>query len=338
MTLLFAAPSSSVFLEREAAHHGGAAEFLPHLVDRALGERLAPARLVEEVAGIGLVGFDDVGDADADQAEARAVGLARQKIAAGGEYLLRKLRWIGEPAGAGADLELVALELERHGAAGKAAGLEPRRDFFRERPQPQFERAKGGEVAVECRLGGDALRFALRRHLALVDAARKAREAKSFGAVAAREVPLGRRRRSGAREEAVAREALLARLADAPDEADRLSRQERARLRTAQHGKSARLVEVGGDLRQEFVDREPDRHGDRERLLDPRREAGERFRRGHAVQALGAGEIHERLVDRERLDPRGELKQTADTRPRLPPPTITGWSRRLGSSRFSIVA
>src|SRR5262249_46097617 len=110
-----------VLLERQAADHRGAAEFLPHPVDRALGERLAPSRLLERVAGIGLCGFDDFRDADADEAKACAVGFVRQQLAARREYFLRELGRIAEPAGARADLEIVALELERHGRAGKAA-------------------------------------------------------------------------------------------------------------------------------------------------------------------------------------------------------------------------
>ena len=38
------------------------------------------------------------------------------------------------------------------------------------------------------------------------------------------------------------------------------------------------------------------------------REARERARRAHAVQPLGAGQVHERLVDRERLDQRRQLE------------------------------
>src|SRR5262249_42198201 len=103
---------SLLLFQRQSAHHGGAAEFLPHAVDRALRERFAPSGLVEQVARISLLGLDDVGDADADQAIARAVGLAREQLAPGSKYFLRELGRVAEPARAGADLELVALELE----------------------------------------------------------------------------------------------------------------------------------------------------------------------------------------------------------------------------------
>src|ERR1051326_2954315 len=198
--------SNLLLLQRQSAHHRGAAEFLPHAVDCALGERLAPAGLIEQVARVGLVGLDDVGGADADQAEARAVGLAREQLAPGGKYFLRELGRVAKPARTRADLEVVALELERDRAAGKTARLEARRDFFRERPQAQFERAERGEIAVEGRLRRYAFCFPLRRHLALVDAAREARQPQPFDAVTAREVALGCGGEVADREEAVALE------------------------------------------------------------------------------------------------------------------------------------
>ena len=75
-----------------------------------------------------------------------------------------------------------------------------------------------------------------------------------------------------------------------------------SRFACAQHGKAARLVEIGSDLGQEFVAGESDRDGDRELLLDLGGKARQHLGRREAVQALGAGEIEERLVDRQRLD------------------------------------
>ena len=43
-------------------------------------------------------------------------------------------------------------------------------------------------------------------------------------------------------------------------------------------------------------------------VLDAAGEARERTRRAHAVQPLGAGQVHERLVDRERLDLRRQFE------------------------------
>ena len=97
---------------------------------------------------------------------------------------------------------------------------------------------------------------------------------------------------------------LLRRGADAEDEADRLVGQHLARLVLVEHGKAARLVEVGGDLGQELVAGQADRDGDADVALDVAGKARQHLCRDHAVHALGAGEIEERLVDRQRLDQR----------------------------------
>ena len=67
---------------------------------------------------------------------------------------------------------------------------------------------------------------------------------------------------------------------------------------------AARLVEVGGDLGQELVVGEADRGGDAELALDARLQAGEEDGGRRVVQPLGAGEVEEGLVERERLDRR----------------------------------
>ena len=61
---------------------------------------------------------------------------------------------------------------------------------------------------------------------------------------------------------------------------------------------------------------EADRDGDADLRLDPLRKAGQRQRRRGAVQPLGAGEVQEGLVDRQRLDQRRQLlHQRADLAP-----------------------
>ena len=110
---------------------------------------------------------------------------------------------------------------------------------------------------------------------------------------------------------AVAGEPGLARFADTEDERHRLWRQERRRLGAAEHGKAARLVEIGSDLGQKFVAGEPDRDGDAQLLLDVAGKARQGLGRPHAVQPLGAGEIEKRFVDRQRLDQRRELEHHA---------------------------
>ena len=75
------------------------------------------------------------------------------------------------------------------------------------------------------------------------------------------------------RRKAVAGKPRRAHLADAEDEAHRLRREERRRLACAQHRKAARLVEIGGDLGEEFVAGQPDRNGDARASSRPRRQS-----------------------------------------------------------------
>ena len=101
--------------------------------------------------------------ADADEAEGGAVAgrfqeLARRIEQAGGELGRREAR-----AGAGQQPEILVLQLQRHAAAGKAAGLEPARDLLREPPQDRLEILEGTQIRLEGGFRRDALRFPLRR-------------------------------------------------------------------------------------------------------------------------------------------------------------------------------
>ena len=80
--------------------------------------------------------------------------------------------------------------------------------------------------------------------------------------------------------------------------------QEVDRLGAADDRKAARLVEVGGDFGQEFVEAEANRHGDLQLVFDALGEGCERLSGGVFVQTFGAGEIEERFVEGERFDER----------------------------------
>ena len=56
-----------------------------------LGGGAAGAAVVDEIGGVGVRGAGERADADADQAEFGAVGLARQQLAPGGEDPPRQL-------------------------------------------------------------------------------------------------------------------------------------------------------------------------------------------------------------------------------------------------------
>jgi hypothetical protein len=96
----------------------------------------------------------------------------------------------------------------------------------------------------------------------------------------------------------------LGRRTDAENESDRLVRQHCAGFGLIERGKAARLVHVGGNLGQELVAGQPDRHRDADVALDLAGKARQYFCGDHAVNPLGAGEIQKRLVDRQRLDQR----------------------------------
>ena len=104
------------------------------------------------------------------------------------------------------------------------------------------------------------------------------------------------------------------------------------RFGLAEHRKAARLVEVGGDLGEELVGRKPDRNRDAELALDAPAKRASDLAGAHAVQPLGAGQVDERLVDRERLDQRASGRASACAprgRPRRISPCSAGSRRRV---------
>ena len=157
----------------------------------------------------------------------------------------------------------------------RAPCLEPGGNLLRLAPENSFERTEIGDVALERRLGGHALGFAIGADLARVDAAREPGEAAAFLAVAAHQRHLADALQIGDAVEAVAGEPRRAHLADAEDEAHRLFGEECLRLAPAQDRKAARLVEIGGDLGEKFVAGKPDRDGDAELLVRRRRQSAQ---------------------------------------------------------------
>src|SRR3546814_1742098 len=77
-------------------------------------------------------------------------------------------------------------------------------------------------------------------------------EALADAAVARHQLDFLQRQQVANQGDAVARQGRAQRLANAPDDADRLVGQEALRRIEAQHRKATRLVEVGGDLGAEL--------------------------------------------------------------------------------------
>ncbi len=65
-----------------------------------------------------------------------------------------------------------------------------------------------------------------------------------------------------------------------------------------ENGKAARFVEVGRNLGEEFVGGEADGYRDTEFPFNLGGKTRQHFRRAHAVQSLGTGQVKKRLVDR----------------------------------------
>ncbi len=136
------------------------------------------------------------------------------------------------------------------------------------------------DVVEKGRFGRNALRRLVRMHLAVVDAAREAVEPLAHRAIAAHQVGLlhGLELADGA--DAVRLQRRVERLADAPDGGDRPGRQEFQRLFLPDHRKAAGLLEVGGNLGEEFAIGEADRNADTDLVLHPLCEFREDARRG----------------------------------------------------------
>ena len=135
-----------------------------------------------------------------------------------------------------------------------------------------------GEMPEPCAMGAEAL-----HHRVAVEAANIGQRADARAAKA--------RPRGGAH---------------APENRDRLVAQEGLGIALADHREPARLVEIGGDLGEELVVREADRGGHPDLGLDLPGEPRHQNGGWCVVQPLGAAEIEERLVERERLDQRGQ--------------------------------
>ena len=137
---------------------------------------------------------------------------------------------------------------------------------------------------------------------------RQPKQPRALGPVAAPQVFLSGALQIADGAQPVAGKALLGDLADAEDQRHGSRGEEGGCLAAAEHGKAAWLVEIGRDLGQELILREPDGHGNTERVFDLAGKAGKRLGRRHPMQPRRAGKVHEGLVDRHWLDQRRELE------------------------------
>ena len=148
-------------------------------------------------------------------ASRRSSGVAASKIRA--------------PRSVGSSSETLRVRLRKSGVlsfkhyrlAGKPLGLGPARYLLGQVPQNALQILIGAEVGVEGRLGTDALRGIVGRHLAIVLAARQMIKPRPHAAIALHQFDLVHRLKLADQGDTIAGEFRLHRLADAPDEADR---------------------------------------------------------------------------------------------------------------------
>src|SRR6266446_8720539 len=78
---------------------------------------------------------------------------------------------------------------------------------------------------------------------------------------------------------------------NAPQQRNRFVGEEGSRLAAANNCKAARLVEIGGDLGEEFVVAQSDRHRNVERGFHPLGERSKQLGGAHAMKHLCAAEV-----------------------------------------------
>src|SRR6185436_11067301 len=108
---------------------------------------------------------------------------------------------------------------------------------------------------------------------AIVDAAGEPPEPRALGPVAPHQLGFTQPRKVADRAYSIAREAAFGNLANTENLRNRAGGKKGCGLGATEHSKSARLVEIGRNLGQEFVAGETNRYGDTDLALDPRGEA-----------------------------------------------------------------
>ncbi len=204
--------------------------------------------------------------------------------------------------------EVVQPHLDRDRAAGQAAGPQALGDLARLAGQQGRHQLPVGEIGVVGALDADRLGLPLGHHGPVVLGPREPVQAVPLGgAEQADELVLADGLEVGHGVDAGAAKALGRRRADARDDRD-VHRPQQVRLATGRDDDQAvGLVEVAGHLGDELRRPDPDRRGQPSGHLGhlaPQPLGHRRDRRELEVGQPGRGEVHERLVQRQRLDQR----------------------------------
>src|SRR5579859_5716117 len=290
-------------------HQGGRAdragpEPAGDLVERLLGFPPADRPVIEAELGIRARGRYQPGCPDADQPQPGAAVQPRRLVqrAGCGVYLTGYVGWIRQGTGTGQCLEAGQPELDRDGPGHVPAGAQ---SFGGPAGQPQqlaADPVRVIDVGGEGLLGADALLPRVRRDLTLVAAPGQGGQVRAVrGAEVAFEGVQRGVRDVAHRPQAQAGQDLFGPVPDSPQRGHRQRVQEIQHAGPRYHQHAIRLAAGRGDLGHELRRRDPDRAGDALLLLhlgaDARGDRG-----GGSQPAQRAGDVEERLVQRERLD------------------------------------
>ena len=175
-----------------------------------------------------------------------------------------------------------------------------------------FERAQLGDVGIEGGLGGDAFGLAIGHDVAIVDPVGEPEQPLTFGAVAAHQFDLANALQVGDRPDSFLCEFLLRHAADAENERDRLRRQEVFGFSFGPSTAKPRgLSRSEAILARNLLAESPIE------TVIPISFSTLREKRASDLAGLMPctravpDEIHERFVDRDRLDQRGEIEHQA---------------------------
>ena len=258
-----------------SAHHRVLPESFAQAVDGVLRRLFFHDTGIGEVATVRFVGRQQPVAADADEPEVCAVGLASQQGAARLEQPAGQLCRREAGHRAAAQPEVGGLELEADARSAPSLGSKPAMHFLAEGKEFAFEPRPVGDVLVEGGLGGHALGLPPWRHRARIDPHGELVQPPSLGAKIPHQACLAAILQVADARDAVARQALLGRLADAPDQRHRARAQEGLSLGAADDGEAARFVEIGRNLREELAIAESDGDAHADLGLDSPRQAGE---------------------------------------------------------------
>ena len=265
------------------------------------------AALPEQQLVVSRLGLHQSLDPDPDQAQPgpvqpeRLVQLARGGVEDGGH-----VGGLGQGLGPGDRREVGEPDLDAHGAADQPGGPQPAGRALGQPQQLAADDVRVVDVTAEGLLGTDALVRLVRHDPALVATPGQGVQVRAGGLPQGAHQGLRRGVRDVAdRAQPEPGELLLGLLTDAPQRTDRQRVQERDHVGGRDDEQAVGLAAGGGELGDELRRRDADRAGDALLVGDPVADQLADLGRP-AEPADRSGDVEEGLVERQRLDHRGD--------------------------------